>query len=382
MSYFEERNEKTLAAIEEILETLPEFARQFNVGISMRTMPLTRLGYLRDIRVFCDYLVKRKFKGKQIVDLTVQDLAEITPTDIEMYIDYLSSYTIAGKKYSCKEHAKERKVSSLRALFKYFYRREKLDNDIMTKVDTPKVHTKPIVRLDVDEVVEILDEAENGDKLTGRQKAFHEKTSIRDEAMLALFLGTGIRISECVGLNRNDINFADNSFVVTRKGGNTSILYFSDEVADSLRRYLDWLDAQILEKTPFGCRVHDRDALFISSKGGRMTPRAVELMVKKYAKVTTPFKKITPHKLRSTYGTNLYRETHDIFVVADVLGHRDVNTTRKHYAAMSEDIRRDAGSKVKLRDRAPLPPPDDEAPEQNDAPHDPADKTNDPHDEE
>lgn len=360
MTYFEERNEKTLAAIEDILETLPEFARQFNVGISMRTMPLTRLGYLRDIRVFCDYLVKRKFKGKFIYELTIDDLAKVTPTDIEMFIDYLSSYTIADKKYSCKEHAKERKVSSLRAMFKYFYKREKLENDIMTKVDTPKVHEKPIIRLDVDEVVEFLDEAENGEGLTGRQKAYHEKTSVRDEAILSLFLGTGIRISECVGLNRTDINFSDNSFVVTRKGGNTSILYFSEEVANSLRRYLDWLDDQILEQTPFGKRITDRDALFVSSKGGRMTPRAVEMMVKKYARITTPFKKITPHKLRSTYGTNLYHETHDIFVVADVLGHRDVNTTRKHYAAMSDDIRRDVVNKVKLRDRD-APPPDDAA---------------------
>ena len=137
----------------------------------------------------------------------------------------------------------------------------------------------------------------------------------------------------------------------TRKGGSTTILYFSEEVADALRKYIDWLDAQILEKTPFGARISDPDALFISNKGGRMTPRAVELMVKKYAKVITPFKKITPHKLRSTYGTNLYHETHDIFVVADVLGHKDVNTTRKHYAAMSEDIRREVVDKVKLRDR-------------------------------
>lgn len=350
-SYFDERNEKTLAAITSVLDTLPDFAREFNVGISMRTMPLTRLGYLRDIRVFCDFLTKRKFKHKQIIELDLNDLSRVTPTDVEEFIDYLSSYTSDGKKYSCKEHAKERKVSSLRALFKYFYKKEKLENDIMTRVDTPKIHNKPIIRLDVNEVVDILDEAENGENLVGRQKSFHDKTAIRDEAMLALFLGTGIRISECVGLNKTDINFNDNSFVVTRKGGSTSILYFSEEVADALRKYMDWLDTQILENTPFGKRVTDRDALFISNKGGRITPRAVEMMVKKYAKVTTPFKKITPHKLRSTYGTNLYHETHDIFVVADVLGHKDVNTTRKHYAAMSDEIRRDVVNKVKLRDR-------------------------------
>lgn len=350
-SYFNQRNEKTLAEIDDILCALPDFVREFNVGIAMRTMPLTRLGYLRDIRVFCDYLTRKKFKTKQMCELTISDLAQVTPTDVEAFIDYLSSYTIGGKKYACKEHAKERKVSSLRSMFKYFYKKEKLDSDVMTKVDSPKIHLKPIVRLDVNEVVEILDEAENGDNLLGRQKSFHDKTAIRDEAMLSLFLGTGIRISECVGLNRNDINFSDNSFVVTRKGGNTSVLYFSDEVAQALGNYLKWLDDQISEQTPFGKRVYDRDALFISNKGGRITPRAVEMMVKKYAKVTTPFKKITPHKLRSTYGTNLYHETHDIFVVADVLGHKDVNTTRKHYAAMSDEIRRDVVNKVKLRDR-------------------------------
>lgn len=350
-SYFNQRNEKTLAEIDDILCALPDFVREFNVGIAMRTMPLTRLGYLRDIRVFCDYLTRKKFKTKQMCELTISDLAQVTPTDVEAFIDYLSSYTIGGKKYACKEHAKERKVSSLRSIFKYFYKKEKLDSDVMTKVDSPKIHLKPIVRLDVNEVVEILDEAENGDNLLGRQKSFHDKTAIRDEAMLSLFLGTGIRISECVGLNRNDINFSDNSFVVTRKGGNTSVLYFSDEVAQALGNYLKWLDDQISEQTPFGKRVYDRDALFISNKGGRITPRAVEMMVKKYAKVTTPFKKITPHKLRSTYGTNLYHETHDIFVVADVLGHKDVNTTRKHYAAMSDEIRRDVVNKVKLRDR-------------------------------
>ena len=73
-------------------------------------------------------------------------------------------------------------------------------------------------------------------------------------------------------------------------------------------------------------------------------------MVKKYAKVVTPNKKITPHKLRSTYGTALYRETGDIYLVADVLGHNDVNTTKKHYAAIDDDRRRLAASAVHLRE--------------------------------
>ena len=93
------------------------------------------------------------------------------------------------------------------------------------------------------------------------------------------------------------------------------------------------------------------NAFFLSLQKKRISQRAVENMVKKYARVAAPLKKkISPHKLRSTFGTNLYRETGDIYLVADVLGHTDVNTTRKHYAAIAEDRRRIAAEKTVLRD--------------------------------
>ena len=92
------------------------------------------------------------------------------------------------------------------------------------------------------------------------------------------------------------------------------------------------------------------DALFLSLQNKRMSVRSVENLVKKYARIVTPLKKITPHKLRSTYGTNLYRESGDIYLVASVLGHNDVNTTRKHYAAIEDDRRRSARNIVKLRE--------------------------------
>mgnify|MGYP000822192579 CR=1 FL=1 len=82
----------------------------------------------------------------------------------------------------------------------------------------------------------------------------------------------------------------------------------------------------------------------------RISVRAVEKLVKKYASKVTSLKKITPHKLRSTYGTALYQETGDIYLVADVLGHRDVNTTKKHYAAMDDARRRKAATAVHLRE--------------------------------
>ena len=93
----------------------------------------------------------------------------------------------------------------------------------------------------------------------------------------------------------------------------------------------------------------EEHALFLSMQYRRITVRAVENLVKKYAKIVSPLKKITPHKLRSTYGTALYRETGDIYIVADVLGHKDVNTTRKHYAAITEDHRKSVANVIHLR---------------------------------
>ncbi|MBQ9715944.1 MAG: tyrosine-type recombinase/integrase, partial [Clostridia bacterium] len=156
-----------------------------------------------------------------------------------------------------------------------------------------------------------------------------------------LMLGTGIRVSECVGLNLDDIDFKINGISITRKGGNQVVLYFSDEVKLAL---VEWLE----ERERNNKVDPSEQALFLSLQNKRISVRAVQKLVKKYAKITTPLKKITPHKLRSTYGTALYRETQDIYIVADVLGHRDVNTTKKHYAAISDDIRREAALKVKL----------------------------------
>ena len=242
-----------------------------------------------------------------------------------------------------KGRAKARKLSTVRALFKYFFRKDKISVDNAAKVSMPKLHEKEIIRLEANEVADLLNCADSGSGMTNHQRAFHEKTRIRDVAILTLFLGTGIRISELVGLNNEDIDFTTNSFKVTRKGGNQAILYFSDEVADALARYLAYKEED--KNTP-----EQEHALFLSIKMRRISVRAVEDLVKKYSRIVSPLKKISPHKLRSTYGTQLYRETKDIYVVADVLGHKDVNTTRKHYAAISEDIRRNVADKVRLRE--------------------------------
>ena len=185
---------------------------------------------------------------------------------------------------------------------------------------------------------------ESGEDLTERQKAFHEKTKVRDLALLTLLLGTGIRVSECVGLDINDVDFKNDGIRIHRKGGKEVTVYFGEEVEDALKEYLKEREHIIPEEG------HE-DALFLSLQRKRMSVRSVEKLVKKYSRIVTPLKKITPHKLRSTYGTNLYRETGDIYLVADVLGHSDVNTTKKHYAALEDERRRSARNKVRLREK-------------------------------
>lgn len=330
-----------------MMTTLPPFCTEFFRGIEPRTSTRTRIAYAYDLSVFFDFLKKENpvFSKMERMDLTLDYLDQISVTDLEEYMEYL--------KYRFNEHNQEiinkergimRKISSLKSFYNYFFRTEKLKTNPAALVQLPKLHEKEIIRLDIDEVALLLDAVEQGDGLTDKQKAFHNRTKLRDLALLTLLLGTGIRVSECVGLDLNDIDFKNGGIHIHRKGGKEVTVYFGTEVETALQDYLDERNNIIPEEG-------SENALFLSLQKKRMNVRSVENLVKKYARIVTPLKKITPHKLRSTYGTNLYRETGDIYLVADVLGHSDVNTTKKHYAALEDERRRSARNAVKLREK-------------------------------
>lgn len=341
--YYKDREANCLDKIEILCEDLPKMTREFIYGIAEYTSPLTRLNYVYDLRIFFDFMVKFVCNDKNIKNLDFFDLERLEISDFEAFLAYLSRYKINGKIESCNERAKSRKLATVRTFYKHFYNKNKIKTNTASKIPLPKKHDKEIIRLDVNEVVRIINLAENGENLSNRQRAYHKNTKIRDVAILTLFLGTGIRNSELVGLNVDDISFEEMSFAVTRKGGNRTILYFTDEVGNAL---YDWIEyRKKIKDLP-----ENEKALFLSLQNKRISVRTIQELVKKYAKIITPLKKITPHKLRSTFGTNLYRETQDIYMVADYLGHSDVNTTKKHYAAISEDLRRSAIKTVKLRD--------------------------------
>ena len=348
-NFFDERTEKTEYVLKEFLQDLPYFVEEFFIGIQSTTSSLTRLGYATDLRIFFNFLYTeiRKFQGLDFETFTISKLRLVEAYDIEKFISYLTSYDYNGKHYKNSLTTKSRKLATIRSMFKYYYNKNKLDGNVATKVSMPKVHEKNIIRLEGDEVFNIVNEAETGKDFTNRQKAYHDNTKVRDTAIILLFLGTGIRISELVGIDINDVDFYTMSFKVTRKGGNQSILYFNNDVSIALLEYFELrvlIDAEGI----------NMDAFFLSLQKRRISVRAVENLVKKYAKLISPLKNISPHKLRSTFGTNLYRETKDIYVVAELLGHKDVNVTKKHYADIGEDIKKEASKKVVVRANMPI----------------------------
>lgn len=345
-TYHDELNKKNILHLRELLDTLPTFCGQYFRGMQEYISSRTRVAYAYDIRIFFEYLHENNsvFGKVPIKEYQLDILDKITRLDIEEYLEHCSYYIKDGKEYMNDERGKARKLASLRSFYNYFYRNEMIEKNPAALVKMPKLHDKEIIRLDPDEVAILLDTVESGEKLTKKQLQYHEKNKIRDVALITLLLGTGLRVSECVGIDIQDVDFKNNGIKIRRKGGYESIIYFGEEVELALLDYLEQREHMIPVEG------HE-NALFLSMQNRRITVRAVENLVKKYSSIVTSVKKITPHKLRSTYGTTLYRETGDIYLVADVLGHKDVNTTKKHYAALEEDRRRQAAKAVILREK-------------------------------
>ena len=345
LTYHEQLDLKNTAQLRELVKELPAFASDFFRAMEIKKATNTRRNYAYDLNTFFYFLRTQNpyFKDKDIRTLPVSILDDIQPVDIEEYLSFLTYYERDGQLYRNHEEGKARKLATLNTFFGYYHKKGMIEKNAPSVVDVPRVKEKNIIRVDANEVAQLIDNVESGEKLTKAQKRWHEKTRDRDLAIIVTLLGTGVRVTELVGLDIGDLDFDNGAMRVIRKGGNEDMVYFGEEVEEMLRNYLD----ERLEMTP---EPGHENALFISQNNTRITVRSVERLVKKYASTATA-KRITPHKLRSTYGTALYQETGDIYLVADVLGHKNVNTTRKHYAAMKEERKRRAANVVQLREK-------------------------------
>lgn len=351
LNYREKVDAERIVQIRSIARELPPACGDFFSAIAVTTGTFTRLAYAIDLKTFFSFLQTERFQfsHKPLYAFTDADLALVTQSDLTAYVEYLTFYyknepdqDAPVKALVNHDLAIKRKLCSIRSFYDYLFKNGRIPSNVTTLVPLPKIHEKPILRLSMEEMHRMLEQAATGDGLTPRQKAWHKLTVKRDYALLSLFLGTGVRVSECIGMDIGDVDLENNAFLVTRKGGNQVVLYFPPEVAEALAEYM-------VERDKIETQPGHEDALFLSMQKRRITQRAVQNLVKKYAAVAAPLKpRISPHKLRSTFATNLYNKTGDIYLVADVLGHSSVDTTRKHYADMTDARRRMAAEQVEL----------------------------------
>ena len=342
--YYKDKQKQQTIRLRELLDQLPPSAKDFIQAKQVTAQTSTLIQYSYDLITFFQFLVDNNptLKNKNIKDIPIDTIAAIQPKDIEEYQRYLELNIDSLHYHENGKKSIARKMAPLRGMYKYLVRNKDIDDNPTELVDLPRLKKdKNIVRMNAYEVQSILQLIETGNAtMSKRQQQFLLKTRNRDLAILTLMLNTGIRVSECNGLDLDDVDLKVNSMVIVRKGGGQDVLYFGPQVHDVLTEYL-----LTERKTILPVKGHEK-AFFLSMQGKRMSVDAIENLVKKYAKMAVPSKHITPHKLRSTYGTALYRETGDIRLVADVLGHENINTTIDYYAAIEDEHKREAADAV------------------------------------
>lgn len=329
---------------DELLKEMPEFSKKFFIYLKQKNFsPRTIQQYVYDLKKFFDWIADGAFfRGKDIRTLpSWQVLDKLTLDDVQEYLETLDSYSVKDKTGKTRKHKSEaasraRKISSLRAFYSFYYKIGETKSALHDLIDVPKIPEKEIVVMESTHIQRLLAAVDDITGMDANELAKHNKVALRDKAILSVFIGCGIRVSELVGLDIDDIDFykyqedeTKGSLIVTRKGGNEDQVFFSTEVKEAVQNYIQNGRPALLGGN------NNEEALFISLRHKRIDTRSVETMVKKYAAKAKINIKCTPHSLRRTYGTSLYEQTGDIYLVADSLGHASVETTKRHYARMS-----------------------------------------------
>ena len=359
-NYAEQVKKQNTLTYRSLSKNMPAFCVEFLRGISKSVAPRSLTAYARDLLQFMQYIVDHnpEYKNKTIKDIPFEILEMLHPSDFADYMEYLTYYVKDGVEYTNENASIARKITTLNKLFEFYIKRKELTNNPITAIDRPKLTEKAIISLNQEQIDRLLHVVNNPIGYSDRQKKFHDLTVIRDQAIIVVLLGTGMRVSELVGLDITDIDFAASSFKITRKGGNQRYIYFGEAVYTALSRYLDEencegnLEAEVQHLSPRDKLLkkrNDEKALFLSLRGSRLTVRSVEVLVKKYGEMLNINKTISPHKLRSTYGTHAYNSSGDIYLTSELMGHKSISTTVRFYSSMSTDALRGAKDIMQLK---------------------------------
>lgn len=343
--YYKSKTHLMLAKSKKLLSQLPSYVKGYAQDVEQARQESTLCAYLSDLIIFFNWICASNplCYGLVAKDVPIEVLGKLTADDIREYKDFLMD----PEGHNNNKQSAERKLAPVRGLYNSLVSNESCGEIVASPVaqvglKQKKNDKKSDIKRLRDNEVESLKRAakftELGKKASPRAVKINERLADRDSAIINLFLDTGIRVSELQGLDVTDYSFENKALSVVRKGGFTSNIYLSDEMNAQLNQYVTiWRELKLKE---YGS---DSPALFISSRGTRISIRAIQQLVNKYG-TSANGKKLSPHSLRRTYGTSLYAKTQDIKLVADNLGHSSVDTTSQRYAATNEQNRQDAAN--------------------------------------
>lgn len=312
--------------IQNKISDMPDFMVKFYYSLNQKSHT-TKFRYIGNVIRFLENIT-----NGNINKLTVEQLNNIDSFIIEQYISKISYYNRNGVTTEIAESTKACIYSSLSTFFSFLANSNIIEtNPFSKKIERPKIQENDVIFLTPEEVKEVENQIIRGVG-TNVAKSKQEKWKFRDYLLFRIPVVNGLRVTALSEINIQDINLKKKTIRVTEKGNITKDVFIDEKTCMFIEMWLEQRK-KLLESNK--C-----DALFISSQKKRMTVRSIEYVISKYTQCIKD-KKITPHKLRSTCGTNLYQAKKDIYLVASVLGHKTTEPTQR-YAKIFEQDKRDA----------------------------------------
>lgn len=282
----------------------------------------TREGYEYDLKLFFRFLELYNNNGNfdeidnvDISKIDIDDINNISLEDIYAFLEYCENHR------DNESRAKARKVASLKAFFNYLSRKKSLITHNPTEeLETPKISKRNPIYLKIDEISKLF---------TG----INETHYYRDYCILLMFLNCGLRVSELVSIDISDISHDQVSII--GKGNKERIVYINEVCKEAIDNYIR------LERSKIKINNNkDKDALFLSQKGNRLSVRGVQLIIEGINKRSGLNKKdLSPHKLRHTMATLLYQNGADLISLQQILGHTSVSTTQIYTHVEDQQLR-------------------------------------------
>ncbi len=315
--YRNEEKKKIYEKIEIQSALLPDFVRTYISASIIALQPSTIYQYIHDLKLFFDYMSEHSaaIDTGSVKDITLKNFANISHEEMDGFVIWF--------KKTHSDNALLRILASVSALYSYYIKLHRLNYNPVSSVRKPRTQKDEINRLKGNEKDKLLSAVQYGTGMSKVQQEIHKKLEKRDYAIIRLFLFTGIRVSELVGLDLSDVDFDTHSIIVTRKGGKSESVFFDDDTENALKEYME---ERVLNKNV----TDDIQALFISRKtNDRMSVRAVEHMVKKYSDICIPqHEKMSPHRLRATFASDFYVASKgDLLLTAKKMGHKSLQST-------------------------------------------------------